>query len=503
MRRFGPILLACLLFVPPVVAEQPQGKVVEDVWEAAYLQGARVGFFRTTTREIGEKDNRILRTTAQIDLTIKRYMAVVRFRAETGTEETPEGKVTGIFMNLPDQGNLQMTGTVGEKGLHLKVNGGRLDKVEPWKDEIVGLARQDRYVKDHKLKSGDTFSFLTFEPTITTIVTLRGKVGEEEEVTTMQGKKVKLLRVEVVPDKVEKTDQKPIQLPGTTQWLDKEGSIVRRQMLLEGLGTIVTQRSTREICMAPVETPKVDLADQVSIRLNRTIPNAHDTRTVTFRVTVKGDDDPETVLAQDARQKVKNVKGSSFDLLVKAVRAPEKVADPEAETKADYLKSCYYLNSDDAKVKELAAKAIGEEKDPLKKARRIESWVHDNMRGDNTAGFEPADRVAKKLAGDCRQHALLTAAMCRAAGVPSRTAVGLVYATDAKDKPILAYHMWTEVWAKGQWLAIDATLGQGSIGAAHVKIADHSWAGVTDLSPILPVQRAMGKLSFEVIGVNE
>ncbi len=503
MRSFGPILLGFLLFVSPVAAEQPSGKVVEDVWEAAYLQGARVGFFRTTTREIGDKENRILRTTVQLDLTIKRYMAVVRFRAETGTEETPEGKVTAIFMNLPDQGNLQMSGAVRDNGLHLKVNGGRLDKVEPWKDEILGLARQDRYVKDHKLKSGDTFSFLTFEPTITTIVTLRGKVGEEEEVTTLQGKKLKLLRVEVVPDKVEKTGQKPIQLPGTTQWLDKEGNVVRREMLLEGLGTIVTQRSTREVCTAPVETPKVDIADQVSIRLNRTIPNAHETRSVTFHVTVKGDDDPESVLAQDARQKVKNVKGNSFDLVVQAVRTLDKVADPDAEPKAEYLKSCYYLNSADAKVKELAAKAIGEEKDPLKKARRIELWVHDTRRGDNPTSSEPADRVARKLAGDCRQHALLTAAMCRAAGIPSRTAVGLVYATDGDRRPIMAYHMWTEVWVRGQWLAIDATLGQGSIGAAHVKIADHSWAGVTDLSPILPVQRAMGKLSFEVIGVNE
>ena len=58
----------------------------------------------------------------------------------------------------------------------------------------------------------------------------------------------------------------------------------------------------------------------------------------------------------------------------------------------------------------------------------------------------------------------------------------------------MAYHMWTEVWVSGQWLAIDATLGQGSIGAAHVKIADHSWYDTHSLTPLLAVARVLDKL---------
>src|SRR5262249_38673178 len=136
------------------------------------------------------------------------------------------------------------------------------------------------------------------------------------------------------------------------------------------------------------------------------------------------------------------------------------------------------------------------------KARLIEGWVYENMKKDNGAAFAPSDQIAKTLSGDCRQHAMLTAAMCRAAGVPSRTAVGLVY-TDSQRKPVLAFHMWAEVWVQGQWLAIDATLGQGSIGAAHVKIADHSWYDTQSLTPMLPVARVLGKLSVEVVSVNE
>jgi len=63
----------------------------------------------------------------------------------------------------------------------------------------------------------------------------------------------------------------------------------------------------------------------------------------------------------------------------------------------------------------------------------------------------------------------------------------------------MGFHMWTEVWIKGQWIGIDATLGRGSIGAAHIKISDHSWHEVQSLTPMLPVSRVLGKLSIEVI----
>src|SRR5262249_20878986 len=235
---------------------------------------------------------------------------------------------------------------------------------------------------------------------------------------------------------------------------------------------------------------------------NRAIANPYRTRNVVFRVTVKDDDDPTTALAQDGRQEIKNAKGNSFELHVQAVRAPIKVEKPDAAARDEYLKSNYYLKSDDARVKSLAEAAVAEETDPLKKARRIERWVYENMQNDNRVPFVPADKIARELKGDCRQHAMLTAAMCRAAGVPSRTAVGLVYASDKNGKPVMAYHMWTEVWVQGQWLAIDATRGEGSIGATHVKIADHSWHDTHSLTPLPAVARVLDKLNFEVISAE-
>jgi hypothetical protein len=118
------------------------------------------------------------------------------------------------------------------------------------------------------------------------------------------------------------------------------------------------------------------------------------------------------------------------------------------------------------------------------------------MRTDNSAPLVPASQVAKSFRGDCRHHSLLTAALCRSEGIPSRTAIGLIYVY--KGGPVLGFHMWTEVCVAGRWLGLDSTLGKGGVSAAHIKISDHSWAGTQSLTPLLPVSRVLGKLRISV-----
>ena len=501
MRTYGPALLGILLLVGQVPAQPPQGKTIEDVWEAAYLGKARVGYFRTKVEEVERADTKVLRTTKHIELTMKRFNSPVRLQAEIGTEEKLDGKVTAVFMKqAQDTGALKLTGTVVGDGLHIKVDGTRIDKTIPWNNQVLGLYRQEHLFKERKIGADDRFTFMSFEPTITSVVTIRGRVDKEEEVETLQGRK-RLLRVEVTPDKVV-AQNGSVQLPSMVVWLDKDYTPIRRQMELPGMGTVTSYRTTQKEAqeeIIPGQIPDINLG--TLIPLNRTIFMPHDTCYVVYRITVKGDDDPGTAFAQDARQEVKNLKGHTFELHVQAVRSPQKVGAPKAQAKEEFLKSCYYVNSDDNRVRELARQAVGDATDPLEKARRIESWVHYNMKHDNKVPFAPADQVAQSLRGDCRQHAILTAAMCRAVGVPSATAVGLVYGAPG-GKPVMAFHMWTEVWVQGQWLAIDATLGAGSIGAAHIKIARHSWCDTQSMTPMLSVARILGKIEIKVAKVD-
>ncbi len=127
------------------------------------------------------------------------------------------------------------------------------------------------------------------------------------------------------------------------------------------------------------------------------------------------------------------------------------------------------------------------------KARAVEAWVNRNMKATEfSQAMASCANVAKSLSGDCTEYAMLSAGMCRALGVPSRTAIGLVYAPARDGKPFLAYHMWFEVYVDGQWVALDATLGRGSVGPGHIKITDASWHEEKSFAPLLPVLGVLG-----------
>jgi transglutaminase-like putative cysteine protease len=311
-----------------------------------------------------------------------------------------------------------------------------------------------------------------------------------------------LLRVELVPDKLEGPGFS-VQRPTQVVWLDESFVPVRRQIEMDGLGSVILTRCTRETALAPSgESPArlTDINSRNFVPLNRPIPRVHSTRAVVYRVTLRDDADPATAFVSDAHQEVKNVRGPSFELHVHPVRptAPARTEAPGPE----FLASCHFIDSDAAAVRDAARLAAGGERDPWRKALRIERWVKANMRPDNTVPFVPASQVARDLRGDCRQYALLTAALCRAEGIPARTALGLVYVEKTGQRPSLGFHMWAEVCVDGRWLGIDGTLGLGGVGAGHVKIADHSWHDTPSQTPLLPASRVLGKMTVEVLRVD-
>ena len=62
--------------------------------------------------------------------------------------------------------------------------------------------------------------------------------------------------------------------------------------------------------------------------------------------------------------------------------------------------------------------------------------------------------------------------------------------------------MWTEIYLHGRWVPLDATLGQGGIGAAHLKLGQSNLKGAAALASFLPVTQVMGQLKIEVIEIE-
>lgn len=490
--------LASIAFLAGVVSAQEKalGKVVADYWDAAYLRGEHAGYAHTQVRQVEERGRTILRTTMVLHLTVRRFRDTIQLHMETGTDETPEGEVVGTFLRHHLGGNKSLTirGIVEGPQLRLIQDDRMLLHPAPWRKEVLGLYRQLTLFRDKKVQPGDRFSFWSFEPSINLVVRVAVRVGDYEEIPLTGGRRQRLLRVELTPEKIEQ-----VTLPTLVQWLNAENLPVRAQFEVPGLGLLTLVRTTQQEALTPARSSQLaDIGLDNFVPLRRRIPHPYQQRYLIYRITVKGDEDPASTFAQDDRQQVRNIQGQTFELHVRASAPPaEEVA--EKNPGDEFLQSSYFITSADPRVRELARQAVGAEKDPWRKAVRIERWVHGHMRTRNDQDLVPADQVARTLQGDCTEYAMLTAAMCRAAGIPSRTAIGLIY-VDAPRGPAFAFHMWTEVWVRGRWVPLDATLGQGFVGATHLKISAHSWHNTYDFSPLLPLFRILGKLTIEVVG---
>jgi hypothetical protein len=499
MRKLTASVLLFLIAVVPAWGDQPAGRLVEETRYAARLGSETIGSSHTTVREVDRNGTKVFVTTIELKLNIRRAGQVSHYGMETGSEENAEGKVSKVWMKqyLEGQLTLRLDGVVKGSEIEISVEGPNPStRSVPWDDQVIGLYRQEKIFQDKKAKSGDKFSFATFEPVFSGILTHQITVEDYEELAMPGGKKQRLLRVQEVPDKVQ-AGQKMIQLPGSSNWLDKNLRVACTEVEMPLIGKMRLYRTdSKDIRLGAA--PEL----LAFIPLDRAINRPNDTRSAVYSITLKGEQNPGTAFASDDRQEAKNANGHTFELHVRASSGPQAVDNPGLVSD-DYLKSCFYIDSDDALVQKRARQAVGNEADPWAKAKRIERWVRQNMNVSFSRDFCAASAVAKRPSGDCRQHAILAAAMCRAVGVPSRTAIGLVYAVE-HGKPGMFFHMWTEVWVDGQWLALDATRGEGHVGATHLKITDSSWHNETSLRPLLPVLRVTDKdkLSVKVVRVD-
>jgi hypothetical protein len=152
---------------------------------------------------------------------------------------------------------------------------------------------------------------------------------------------------------------------------------------------------------------------------------------------------------------------------------PYKGNDPDI-LKA--LKSTPYIQSDHPEIIKLAASCAKDKKFALDAALAIEKFVGVYIKNkDLSVGYASALEVVRSRQGDCTEHALLTAALCRAVGIPSRVVVGVVYVNNFLGmKNCFGGHEWTEAFIGGEWIGLDASFskpGKRGFDAGHIAMA--------------------------------
>ena len=145
------------------------------------------------------------------------------------------------------------------------------------------------------------------------------------------------------------------------------------------------------------------------------------------------------------------------------------------------------IQSDDPRVRAQARDIVGAERDPARAARLIAGWVSRQVARQAGVGVPGAVQVLGQRRGDCNEHVVLYVALARAAGIPARTAAGLLYAGGR-----FYYHAWAEVYL-GDWVAVDPTFDQFPADAAHLRVTTGGLARQMELLPLT------GSLKLEVL----
>lgn len=268
-------------------------------------------------------------------------------------------------------------------------------------------------------------------------------------------------------------------------WIDDSGAVVKMAtpfgLTLQRIDPI---ELTAEEAARETGGPGQDFLKLTAVRPTGKRPYRGATRSVLKIVTETG-----RPLPQDRIQQ--SVEDGTYRLSVPPVPGTEPTTQ-RWTTDESHLKPDAFIQSNHPKIREMAQRIVGEETDPWHRALAIYRWVNTSIKKQPVVSLPSALEVLEQRRGDCNEHTVLFTALARAASLPTRIAIGLVWSDDLEG---FYYHAWPEVFVAG-WIWMDPTLGQPLADATHVKLLNggiESWTGIVQY---------LGRIDIEVLEID-
>lgn len=469
-------------------------EMIEEIWMVCRSGDSKVGYTYTRVEPIDHGNERQMRYSYEDRLTMKRFRDTTVVQTKLNSLETIDGRIIEFRTEMktgPEAIVTEGRYADGELTLQTTTAGKQQKQAIPWNPDWGGFFADQRSLRKKPMKPRETRSLKALLPILNQVGEIRMKAAGYEAVSLSAGSR-QLLRIDV------EHDLGAARLK-TMLWTDEDGKVWKMRDQQLGLEF---HRTTKEVALGGDDATGLDLGSDIVVKVDRPLQSPHRTRRIVYGARLK-DGEIASLFATGASQSVKAIDERTAELTVRAIRPDEpkevNTAEEDQPKETDSVSSAM-IQSDDARVVAMANAVAADETNPWEIAQALERHVKSKIHMKNyTTAMATAAEVAKSLEGDCTEHAMLLAALCRARKIPARVAIGLVYFSANQG---FAYHMWTEAWIKDRWIPIDATLGQGGIGAAHIKFSHSSMHGANALGELLPVIQAIGRLDLEVVAVE-
>jgi len=440
----------------------------EDTWMGLYMNDRKLGY--THQRLSPEHDGYRFEEESLLHLEVLGHLETVSAVAwgRTGSDFALQSFAMSLHSGV---GSLEVEGSLQnhEMRLSMQTGGDASSTNVPMPGPVYLPGNARLYVAHTGLQQGREISVKVFDPSSLDSHDLRVTVAGREPLA-VDGRTIDAWRIREEYHGVR-----------SDVWLDPSGRAIREA----GPMGLTAVRETGERAVAGLDSAGgLDLSDALAIRVDKPLGDARDLHRLMLRL--DGIDD--VAVPNDWRQ--------SYDGGVLTIDREGNSTGSftlpydGAEWRSD-LQRTPFLQVDHPRVVAAAAEILEGETDARRATDRLRSWVFQHLRKVPTASIPNALQVLDMKEGDCNEHAVLLAALARAAGIPARIAAGAVY-LDGK----FLYHAWNEVWLGSQWVSLDAALDQMPVDATHIKLVE---GGPETHAALLPV---MGRLKIEVVSAG-
>ncbi|MGD0900463.1 MAG: hypothetical protein ABR915_21735, partial [Thermoguttaceae bacterium] len=253
-----------------------------DTWDVCRVRGVRAGYFHTTITQDTEDGSPVVKVEQVLHLDLKRLGQPIVQEIRLTDTETPEGKLISSECEMRDVrlGRSFQRTTARVRGDRLEVEvatmGKRKTESLDWSAKNGGMLGDATSLLRRPMKPGEHRVLTHFGADNQMIET--DLTAQQEEHTDLLGGRFRLLRIDQV-DRLPKGQS----IRGTI-WTDPSGEVVK---LWNDLMKMEAFRTPKEVALAETPLAKLDLGEDTLVRLNRPLPQGHDTRQARYLVRLK------------------------------------------------------------------------------------------------------------------------------------------------------------------------------------------------------------------------
>jgi hypothetical protein len=457
------IFAACLVLAAASVSN---AKSEETEYYAVFMDGKKVGHaVRTRVTAEGK-----VTTAQEVSIQINRDNTPTKIVTTETSTETTDGKPLG-FKVAQKSGEtvVSLSGTVDAQWIVDAIftsMGNEQKKSLGWPSGAVMDEGLRLMQKEKGLKEGLEYSVKIFNPSSLQAIDANILIGQKQNVDLM-GRTASLTEVKTIFI----TPQGGV--IAHTDYVDDNFRMQKSIMPVMGTQKMEMIACSKEAALG--ENDALELNDKMFLASPEPLNNIESAKSATYYLKPNNQATKLAIPSSD-NQSVEQLKEGGVIVTVKPVAAPTGAKFPyegKDSNTIEAMKPTSYVQSDYNEIIALAKRAVGDTKDAAEAAKKIESFVSGYIEKRSlSVGYASAAEVVANKTGDCTEFAVLTAAMCRAIGIPARVATGLVYTkTFGNKENVFGGHMWVEAYVGDKWIGLDATRAPKGFDAGHIALA--------------------------------